>query len=75
MTDEEVSAKFQDCTRKALGQKETEKVMGMLHTLESLEDISESHETHHLNRNRRTRGGLSLGASSPDFLYVFHDEF
>ena len=41
MTEEEVSAKFQDCTRKALGQKEIEKVMGMLQNLESLEDISD----------------------------------
>jgi 2-methylcitrate dehydratase PrpD len=41
MTEEEVSAKFQDCAHRTLQQKEIEKVMGMLHRLESLASISE----------------------------------
>ena len=41
MTDEEVSAKFQDCTHLVLHQKEIEKVMGMVHNLESLGNISD----------------------------------
>jgi 2-methylcitrate dehydratase PrpD len=41
MTEGEISAKFRDCTHKALLPKEIEKVMGMLHNLESLSDISE----------------------------------
>jgi 2-methylcitrate dehydratase PrpD len=41
MTEEELSAKFQDCTHRALQQKEIEKVMGMIHNLESLGNISD----------------------------------
>ena len=41
MTDEELSAKFQDCTRSFLAQPEIEKVVGIIRNLESLGNISE----------------------------------
>ena len=41
MTDEELSAKFQDCAHLFLAQTEIEKVLGMIHDLESLGNMSE----------------------------------
>lgn len=41
MTDEELSAKFQDCTYRFLAQTEIERVLEIIHNLESLENISE----------------------------------
>jgi len=41
MTGEELSAKFQDCTYVFLAQTEIEKVLGIIHNLESLGNISE----------------------------------
>ena len=40
MTDDELSAKFQDCTHLAFQQKEIDTVLQMLQNLESLADIS-----------------------------------
>ena len=45
MTDEELSAKFQDCTHAFLPQTENEKVLGIIHDLESLGNISELMKT------------------------------
>jgi 2-methylcitrate dehydratase PrpD len=41
MTDEELSAKFQDCTRSVLSQKEAGKLLEMILALESLKNVSE----------------------------------
>jgi hypothetical protein len=45
MTDEELSAKFQDCTHAFLPPTENEKVLGIIHHLESLGNISELMKT------------------------------
>ena len=41
MTDEELSAKFQDCAHTFLAQTEIEKILGMLDGLETLGNISD----------------------------------
>ena len=41
MSDEELAAKFMDCTRLFLPQKAIEQVLGMADKLESLDDCSE----------------------------------
>jgi 2-methylcitrate dehydratase PrpD len=45
MTDEELSAKFQDCTHRVLHEKDVEKVAGMIHHLESLGNVSDLMKT------------------------------